>query len=257
MEQLVLSAALHDIGKMIVPLTVMNKASRLDGKLELIRQRFQLLDALFERDFWKGRITREELEAQRQTLNESLALIEEKNRAGFLPDPVIEALQAIGARAFEYEDGSRLPYLTPEELHCITVRKGTLTQEERAIMESHALMTRRILSKVRFSKRLSQVPFFAASHHEYLNGSGYPDRLRAEDLPLESRILTVVDVFDTLTSTDRPYKAPIPRPRAFAILRGMVKDGQIDGTLVDWLEAALFDLDQADIDAMALRGLLA
>ena len=131
------------------------------------------------------------------------------------------------------------------------IRKGTLTEAERAVMESHVTMTGKILSKVRFNQKYSQVPRFPASHHEYLNGTGYPARLTAEELGLESRILTVVDVFDALTCTDRPYKKPIPRQRAFAILHDMARDGQIEDRLVCWLERALEDITEEDIERMA------
>ena len=250
-EQLVLSAALHDIGKMIVPLRVMNKATRLDEGLPAVQQRFAYLEALYEGDMLRGRISREEYEATVTDLHESLAFIEEKDSAGFMPDDALDRLRAIGARAYEGADGRTIPWLTEQELTCMLVRKGTLTAEERAVMESHAAMTGKILSKVRFSPKYSEVRRFAASHHELLNGSGYPDHLTAEQLPLETRILTVVDVYDALTCTDRPYKKPIPRPKAFAILHDMAKDGQIEDRLVTWLEQALEGVEVDDIERMA------
>ena len=250
-EQLVLAAALHDIGKMIVPLNVMNKATRLDDRLPYVRQRFALLSALCDRDRWMGRITPEENERLQAGLRADLALIEEKNSAGFLPDDALEQLRAVAEKCYIGPDGARIPYLTEEERDCMLIRKGTLTEAERAVMESHVTMTGKILSKVRFNQKYSQVPRFAASHHEYLNGTGYPARLTAEELGLESRILTVVDVFDALTCTDRPYKKPIPRQRAFAILHDMARDGQIEDRLVCWLERALEDITEEDIERMA------
>ncbi len=250
-EQLVLSAALHDIGKMIVPLSVMNKATRLAERLPAVRQRFCLFRALYERDMLKGRITREAYEETVRGLEESLAFIESKDGAGFMTDEALEQVREIAARFYEEEDGTRIPYLTEEETECMLVRKGTLTSGERLVMESHAAMTGRILSKVRFNRKYSQVRRFAAAHHEYLNGTGYPNHLTAGDLDLEIRILTVVDVFDALTCTDRPYKKPIPWPRAFAILHDMAKDGQIEDRLVTWLEDALRDVTAEQIEEMA------
>ena len=250
-EQLVLSAALHDIGKMIVPLSVMNKATRLDGRLELVQQRFQLFEALYDCDLYSGRITQQRHDELVDFLNCSLALILEKDSAGFLPDDVLEQLAQIAAHTYEYPDGRILRLLTEEEAACLQVRKGTLTADERLIMESHAAMTRKILSKVRFNRRYNQVITFASQHHEFLNGTGYPDKLTADQLSLETRILTVVDVFDALTCTDRPYKVPIPRPKAFAILHSMAKDGQIEDQLVCWLEEALEDISGEDIERMA------
>ena len=251
MEQLMLAAALHDIGKLVVPLNVMNKASRLDAGLPAVRQRFAYLEALYELDMLRGRITREQWRKETEDLRESLALIEEKDGAGVLSDEDLARLEAIAGKVYTRESGERIPYLTEAERECMLIRKGTLTSAERGIMESHVSMTDKILSKVRFNHKYADARRFAAGHHEYLNGTGYPGGLAAEQLPLETRILTVVDVFDALTCTDRPYKKPIPRPRAFAILREMAKDGQIEERLVGWLEEALSDFSADDVESIA------
>ena len=250
-EQLVLAAALHDIGKMIVPLSVMNKETRLAGRLEDVRRRFALLDAYYERDVLAGRRSGTDGEHRREQLREYLALIEEKNGAPFLPDEDIEKLSEIARRRYIAPDGKRIPYLTAEEAACLKIRKGTLTAEETEIMHSHVVMTDRILSKVRFSPKYAQARRFAASHHELLNGSGYPKGLSADEIALESRILAVVDVFDALTCTDRPYKKPIPRPKAFEILHDMARGGQLEDRLVDYLEKALADVEIEDVERMA------
>ena len=106
-------------------------------------------------------------------------------------------------------------------------------------MENHVIMTEKILQKVRFNKNYSIIPKWAASHHEFLDGSGYPNHLTADELDLETRILTVADIYDALTATDRPYKKPVPREKALDILRDMAKEGKIDGQLVEWLAEAL------------------
>ena len=250
-EQLLLAATLHDIGKMIVPLTVMNKATRLDEKLDTVRLRFGMLDALYRCDGLTGRMPEAEAQKMRDMLREGLETIEAANSAGFLPDETIAKFDALGAQSYIYEDGTVLPWLTEAEQECLHIRKGTLTAAERGIMESHAEMTRRILSKVRFRSGYGDIIRIAAGHHEYLNGSDYPDHLKADELSTDVRILTVADVFDALTSSDRPYKAPIPRPKAFAILREMVADGQLDGDIVDCLEHALENVPQEEIDRRA------
>lgn len=250
-EQLILSAALHDIGKMIVPLTVMNKATRLEEKLAMIKARFAWLSVCLERDRFSGRITPEEEQAKQQELKEDLSFIEEKNAAGFLPDDALERVRSIAEKRYLSPDGSCVPYLNDDETKCLLIRKGTLTAEERRIMESHVVFTDRILEKVRFSPKYAHTRQFAAGHHEYLNGCGYPKGLSADSLPLESRILTVVDVFDALTCTDRPYKKPIPGPKAFAILHDMAHAGQIEEELVSCLETALEEIDMEEIERLA------
>ena len=116
------------------------------------------------------------------------------------------------------------------------IQKGTLTDEERSIMESHVEVTERILSKVHFNDTFKQVPQYAVEHHECLNGMGYPKKLTAEQLALESRILAVADICDALLATDRPYKKPMPKDKAFAILYDMADGGRIDKKLVQYLE---------------------
>lgn len=250
-EQLQLAAALHDIGKMIVPLSVMNKATRLDGGIDKIEERFKLLKAYYEIDFLKGNISREEFEGKKKYLDDSLQFIIEIDNAGFMPDEKITRVMEIADNFYQAENGSKLAYLTSEEKDCLCIRKGTLTNEERAIMESHVVMTRKILDKVHFSKNYCNVKQFASTHHEHLNGTGYPDHLTAEDLQLESRILAVVDVFDALTCTDRPYKKPMPKERAFAILHDMaVKEGKLEDRLVTWLEEAMMEIDMDSIEDM-------
>lgn len=250
-DQLHLSAALHDIGKMVVPLAVMNKATRLDGGLEKIEERFKLLKAYYEIDYLKKKISQEMFETKVKYLNQSLEFISEIDNAGFMSDEKIAKVDEIAANVYVCEDGTKLPYLTEIEKDCLSIRKGTLTQAEREIMESHVVMTHKILNKVHFSKNYSKVNLFASTHHESLNGTGYPNHLKAEDLELESRILAVVDVFDALTSADRPYKKPMQKEKAFAILHDMaIKEGKLEDRLVTWLEEAMEKVDMDKIDDM-------
>lgn len=250
-DQLQLAAALHDIGKMIIPLSVMNKATRLDGGLVKIEERFKLLKAYYEIDFLKGKISQEIFKEKICYLEESFSFIAEIDNAGFMPDEKIERVAEIAENAYQFEDGTKLSYLTDLEKNCLSIRKGTLTQEEREIMESHVVMTHKILNKVHFSKNYSKVNLFASTHHEFLNGTGYPNHIQAEDLELESRILAVVDIFDALTCTDRPYKKPMPKERAFAILHDMaIKEGKLEDRLVTWLEEAMKEVDMDRIDDM-------
>lgn len=247
MEQLQLAAALHDIGKMVIPLAVMNKATRLDRRLEKVEDRFQLLMAYYEIDGLKGRITQEEAEERIRFLQDGLEFIQSANGAGFLPDESLQRINEIAAGVYVKEDGETIPYLTEEERVCMNIRKGTLTNEERAKMEEHVVMTAKILDKVYFNSQYKNVAKFAASHHELLNGSGYPNHLTGESLELESRILAVVDVFDALTCTDRPYKVPMSKEKALSILQAMAEEGKLEQRLVIWLEEALETEDMAEL----------
>ena len=238
LERLQLAALLHDIGKMIVPRSVMNRATRLDGDMKAVEERFKLLKCYYEIDYLKGKITEEAYREVAGILESDMSFIHKIDNAGFLPDEDYERVQKIAACFYEKEDGERVFYITERERECLSVRKGTLTNEDRKIMESHVIMTAKILSKVHFNKNYKDVPRWAAEHHECLNGSGYPNQLSGEQIDTETRILAIADIYDALTASDRPYKAPMPKEKAFAILHSMVKEGKLEGRFVDWLEEA-------------------
>ena len=124
------------------------------------------------------------------------------------------------------------PLLTEHELTCITIPRGTLTAEERQIIESHVTYTAKLLSKVEYRGDYKPVPKWAAGHHEMLDGSGYPDHLTAEHIPWETRLLTIIDIYDALTAEDRPYKPPMEPEKAFAILRDMAEKGKLDSDIL-------------------------
>ncbi len=235
-----LSVWLHDVGKLVVPLEVMDKESRLGPRLESIKQRFRTMALLDRISVLEGRLSREKA-AEMATIRETgMSLIERVNTAGYVTDEDLARIEALSSRTFEDENGELQHWLTAEELKDLSVRKGTLTQEERSVMESHANVTARILGHVTFPKIYAQVPKWAASHHEYLNGKGYPNHLCAEDIPKEVRLLTILDVFDALTAQDRPYKPPMPAEKALGILHSMVEEGSLDGDVL-----ALFEQSKA------------
>ena len=238
-EQLMLAALIHDIGKMVVPLNIMNKPTRLDKGIERVDDRFALLRALYEVDMLRGRISREAFETTIADLDAELAFIHEMNETAYVSDEACEHIERLAAKQHVKEGGSVLCYLTRKEVECLCIRRGTLTMQERREMENHVVMTTKILDKVQFYKGFSMVPKWAGAHHEYLDGSGYPNHLKGDALDLETRILTVVDIYDALVATDRPYKKPVSRQKAIQILRDMAQQGKVDAQLVEWLDEAL------------------
>ena len=238
-EQLMLAALIHDIGKMVVPLSIMNKATRLDTRLEKVDDRFALLKALYEIDMLRGRIAREEYEVAVKDLESEISFIHEMDVSDRVSDEDCEHIRRLAGKQHVSEDGSALAYLTEKEAECLSIRSGTLTVQERKEMENHVVMTSRILEKVQFYKGFSMVPKWVGAHHEYLDGSGYPNGLKGDELDLETRLLTVVDIYDALVATDRPYKQPISREKAIQILKDMAKKGKVDLQLVEWLDEAL------------------
>lgn len=249
-EQLVLAAYLHDIGKMIIPLGVMNKETRLNGGLTEIRRRFDYISVSLERDMLKGTIAKTEYESKLSQLDECYSFIESIDKAGFLTDDNAARVDEIAGMSYTEPSGSVLHYLTDEEHEDLKIRKGTLTDEERKVMESHVTMTRDILSEVYFNEDYANVPVFAASHHELLDGSGYPNHLKDKEIGLETRILAAADIFDALTAVDRPYKKSMSRQQAFTVLDSMADDGKLDGRIVSLLKTAVSRYTEDELESM-------
>lgn len=238
-EKLKLAALVHDIGKMVVSKSIMNRSSRMCEDMPHIYMRFELLESLYENDYLKGIISYEEYRLKIKELKDITEFIEENDGVEYLSEENFLKVQRLRKKAYIREDGQRIPYLTAGEIAHLSIRQGTLTEKERNIMQSHVNMTTKILDKVKFSEKYKDVPVWASQHHEFLDGSGYPNGLTAKDLPIESRILTVADIYDALTALDRPYKHPIMHEDAVDVMLGMAGAGKIDGRLVEWLDEAL------------------
>ncbi len=229
-----LAVLLHDVGKLAIPLEVMDKAARLDQhRLERIRERFRRIVLTGRVALREGGMTPEEYGGLTADVEIAEDLIGRVNGAGFLSDDLLAKVDALAARTFVNEYGETEPWLTEDEYTCLSVRKGTLTAEERAVMESHVVLTEHILSRVTFPKQYADVPVWAAAHHELLSGRGYPAHLTAERIPDEVRLLTILDVFDALTARNRPYKPALPLEKALAILRDMAGRGDLDPRILD------------------------
>ena len=238
-EQLVMGALLHDIGKMIIPLKIMNKATRLDSKENVLTTRLDMISLYYEIDGLNGRITKESAAEKRAEIEEIKKFVGQINGVEFLSDELLAKLEEILPLTYEKPDGEALAYFTDTEKDCLRVRRGTLTADERDIMESHVAMTERILSKVYFNSYYANSPIWAATHHECLDGSGYPKGLKAEELAVESRIMAVTDICDALLASDRPYKKPMPKETAFQVMHSMADEGKIDKKLVNYMQACM------------------
>jgi HD-GYP domain-containing protein (c-di-GMP phosphodiesterase class II) len=234
LEELRFSAWLHDIGKIGVPDALLEKKQKLnDYHLEAIRWRFCLAQVQVQ------------TEDERAVLEDDFEFLKKINHLNYLPTEAPARLTKIAGRRIYVEDSIqplitsaelqvlRQPLLTSEELTSLLVLRGNLTPKEYAEIQSHALQTLNILEKIPFTKHLSQVPRFASAHHERLDGSGYPFHLTASDLPYQARILAIADVFDALTSTDRPYRSSCDNEKALQILQEEAARGKLDIDLVD------------------------
>ena len=232
-REFLMAVWLHDIGKLVTPLTVMDKPSRLAGGEKDIRQRFEIIGLLAEIEYLKGELAKEEYDRLHDELEEAWNTVLLANQAGYLQEDVLKRIEELAARTYIDREGRTGTWLNAEETEALCVRKGTLTAAERQIMENHVVMTKKLLEQVHFSKEYSHVTRWASNHHEYLDGTGYPNKLTAAELSAPERLLTILDIYDALTAKDRPYKKPMPEEKAFEILRGMAGEGKLDAGLLE------------------------
>lgn len=232
-HELLMSVWLHDIGKLVIPLEVMNKDARLlPEQKTAILHRFEKIRLLTQIASLKGELTSEAMQERVEEVKKAQETVLRANTAGFCTDDLRNAVSRIHEKTYTEEDGSERPWLEDEEFQMLMIRKGTLSESERAVMESHVVITDKLLSEIHFSKELSHVREWAASHHELLDGSGYPKHLTAEQIPMEVRIITILDIFDALVADDRPYKPGMPVEKALTILDSMAnKEGKLDPEL--------------------------
>jgi len=260
MEELMMAAWMHDVGKITTPEYVVDKATKLQtifDRLNIVESRFKNIGKSIEIDCLKQKLDIQEqspgnasaalaeidrkMTAEIETLEKDLEVVRRANEPGeFVDEARIEEIHRI-ARKVYLEDEKERPYLTDDEVENLCISKGTLTIDERKVIENHASMTLKILNELTFPQKFSRVPEFAAGHHEKLDGSGYPRNLKGKELALQTRILAVADVFEALTAKDRPYKAPMKLSQAVKILCFMVKDHHIDPAIYDLvLESDIF-----------------
>ncbi|MFO7963314.1 MAG: HD domain-containing phosphohydrolase [Desulfobacterales bacterium] len=249
LEELRMAAWMHDVGKITTPEYIVDKASKLEtifDRAELIETRFNLIEKTLENEYLTEKLRlledRNKKEPDRlekqykedaKRLREDLELIKNCNLpGGMITDETINALTAIGRKSCTIRKKYQ-PYLTENELKNLSVRRGTLIDEERKVVENHAAVTLKILQQLPFPKRLSRVPEIAGGHHERLDGTGYPRRLIEKDLPLQTRILAIADVFEALTAKDRPYKKPMKLSQAIEIMEEMKQARHIDPDIYD------------------------
>jgi hypothetical protein len=142
-------------------------------------------------------------------------------------------LNRIAAYCNPFERSHGFAIVSPEEFSMLAITKGSLSPEERREIESHVTHTRNFLSLIPWTDEFKQVPAIAGAHHEKLDGSGYPDGKVAVDIPFASKIMTICDIYDALTASDRPYKASVSAETALDILHQEAKAGTVDKSLIN------------------------
>lgn len=251
MEELKLAAWMHDVGKITTPEHVVDKGTKLEtifDRVDLVETRFNLIAKTIENEFLnkkllliegeglsskKNAALDEELKKRIDEINEEREFIVNCNTPKeFMDDEKLERLNSIAKKEFILL-GKTHTYLTDNELYNLSIRKGSLTDEERQVIEGHASLTNKMLKQLPFPKKLANVASYASGHHEKLDGTGYPVGLKADQLPLQARIMAIADVFEALTAGDRPYKKPMKLSQAVKILGFMKNDKHIDPDVLD------------------------
>ena len=232
-EQLILAILMHDIGKVVTPIDIMGKESRIASRLPIIRQRFDIRKLQDKVDCLSGRISESELSERTQSLDESLAFVDKINNATILFDEDAETVRKLADITYVDADGNTSPIFEEYDMECLLIKRGTLTDSEREVMQDHVAVGGRLLDNIKFNRQYENVPDWVKKHHEFLDGTGYPNRIKEDSIPPEARIITILDIFDALTASDRPYRGALPYEKSIGILSSMADEGKLDKGLVD------------------------
>lgn len=267
------AALLHDFGKVCVPEAILGKRKKLyPEQLEIIRQRFSVAQRTLELDCTQAKVRHllqsphpvpadnpavgscphchqlEQLDTKLAQaiaqLNDYWKLIQEVNQPETLETKVFQALSekalAELTKLSEYTyrdiDGQIKYLITPEEMAQLMIPRGNLTPEERLAIESHVTHSYKFLQRIPWTKQLKDVPIIAYGHHEMLDGTGYPQGLKQDQIPIQTQILTITDIYDALTCSDRPYKQRLPVDTALQILKAEAAKNKINSDLVELFE---------------------
>jgi HD-GYP domain-containing protein (c-di-GMP phosphodiesterase class II) len=266
MKEIRYASLLHDFGKVAVREEVLVKAKKLyPEQLELMRQRFQLVKRTLEVSSLKSQIDyllergREEYLAKLPTyyhelserikeVDDYLKVVESSNEPTVLPGGNFDRLLEIAARRFVDCENEEQPLLTDNEVRLLSIRKGSLDENERQQIESHVVHTFNFLQQIPWTREIKHIPAIARGHHEKLNGQGYPYKLTSPEIPVQTRMMTISDIFDALSAADRPYKKAVSLERALEILRQEVQDGQLDPALYHiFVEAKVYEKAKVEV----------
>ena len=258
-QELRYASLLHDFGKVGVREDVLIKAKKLyPQQLELIRWRFHYIRKEIESKLLAQCLSelkasppekwpeleakfQIELEKQQHEAEEMFSAILSANEPTVLAAGSFEFLKKIADNKVRLSIEHEVPWLSDTELVMLSIRKGTLDEKERQEIESHVTHTYNFLKQIPWTPNLRWVPEIAYGHHEKLNGGGYPLKRRDPEISLQTRMMTIADIYDALTAWDRPYKKAIPPEKAIDILGMEVKDGHVDPDLLKiFVDAKVF-----------------
>jgi HD-GYP domain-containing protein (c-di-GMP phosphodiesterase class II) len=258
LEEIRYASLLHDFGKVGVREKVLIKGKKLYvGELLLIRQRFGYIKRTLETEHLRAKLEQalrglatpellaqmdRDFEARLAELDDFQRMIVQANEPTILEEDSFRTLLDLTGRTFTDADGNLQPFLTANEVSALSIRRGSLSEKERREIESHVTHTFRFLSEIPWTRDHRRVPDIAYAHHEKMDGSGYPRKLAGGDIPVQSRMMTISDIFDALVAWDRPYKKSVPVQKALDILGEECRAGKLDRTLLDvFVDAKVYE----------------
>jgi len=251
---------LHDFGKVGVRENVLLKAKKLYPEhLNLIKKRFEVVRQIILKEANRSKVekllaegreeylrkfgdTDKELEQRLATLDEYLSLVVTSNEPSVIAEDSSKRLEELAQVIIKDADMGEFQLLEQDEYKLLTIPKGSLSAEERHEIESHVSHTFNFLSKIPWTNDLSNIPYIAYGHHEKLDGSGYPLHTKSSNISLQTRMMTISDIYDALAAQDRPYKPALPPEKALDILNWEVEEGKLDGDLLKiFIEAKIYE----------------
>ena len=264
MKELRYATLLHDFGKVGVREEVLVKAkklyplqySRLLDRFDYIRRDIEARIAEQKVELLLGQPRKKEAEARARLkllddeagrliaeLDRYAEFITRVNEPTILPSSEFDLLAEISQRTYRDPRGAERPYLTSEEVRYLSIPRGSLDNTERRQIELHVTHSFNFLAQIPWTPEYRGIPEIARAHHEKLNGKGYPNSLTATEIPVQAKMMTICDIFDALSASDRPYKRAVPTDRALEILKLCVRDGEIDPELFRlFLDAQVYRL---------------
>ena len=237
-KELEFAALLHDFGKVYIDAAVFLKAKKLFPQdYNLLLMRLQFLRRSLELLYY-GDEKKKLRELKIKSVNDIIELVKNLNEPSLQAEPpediikkILDMQEELSCTDFE---NNIIPLLTEREHTNLLIRKGSLNNEERAIIESHVDHTYTFVSRIPWPEEFKNIPEISAKHHEMLDGTGYPNGLSKDDnFPIQARIMAIADIFDALSASDRPYKKSIPLDKICSIMKEEADRGKLDSGLVE------------------------
>jgi response regulator RpfG family c-di-GMP phosphodiesterase len=258
LKELRISAWLHDVGKITTPEYIVDKGKKLEtiyNRMEALKERFEILRRERAIEKLKNGNRQRNRKSMEKTIDSAAKeemdldadydfLADINMGTKFMDEKMLDRLKNIAGRKWNL-GGELRNLLSDDEVYNLSIPLGTLTDKEKEIIKNHVTVTHKMLCQLPFPKKLRNVSYYASSHHERIDGAGYPFGLKGDGIPLQARIIALADIFDALTAKDRPYKKGKTLAEAIKIMGNMVKDNHIDRDLFELFIKERIHLDYA------------